>query len=38
MGKNEIAKIPEKPLAIFKTEADRKKHDIALMSNFLMVI
>lgn len=34
MGKNEIAKIPEKPLAIFKTEADRKKHDIALMSNF----
>lgn len=34
MEKNEIAKIPEKPLAIFKTEADRKKHDIALMSNF----
>ncbi len=34
MDKNEIAKIPEKPLVIFKTEVDRKKNDIALMSNF----
>ena len=34
MEKNEIAKIPEEPLVIFKTEADRKKYDITLMSNF----
>lgn len=34
MNKNEIAKMPEKPLVIFKTEVDRKKNDIALMSNF----
>ena len=34
MDKNEIAKMPEKPLVIFRTEVDRKKHDIALMSNF----
>lgn len=25
MNKNEIAKMPEKPLVIFKTEVDRKK-------------
>lgn len=34
MSNNEIAKIPKKPLVIFKTEADRKKQDISLMSNF----
>ena len=34
MGNNEITKMPKKPLIIFKTEADRKKQDISLMSNF----
>lgn len=34
MENNEIDKMPQKPLVIFKTEADRKKQDISLMSNF----
>lgn len=34
MSNNEIAKMPKEPLIIFKTEADRKKQDISLMSNF----
>ena len=34
MGNNELNQIPKKPILIFKTDADRKKQDISLMSNF----
>ena len=34
MANNKLIKLPKDPLIIFKTDADRKKQDISLMSNF----